>query len=103
MFPPDTFYVHFECNYNTYLSCSYQKDFMHISNVISTCSQHSPSKHILSTSLQSEELGVLLQFVLKIIIDEIDKEANTLTDSKSPFQGASNWSWDSPVYHLLNS
>jgi len=55
MFPPDTFHVHFECNCNMYLRWFHQEHFIHIPNVISTCSWHSPNRHITGTSPQSEE------------------------------------------------
>jgi hypothetical protein len=47
--------------------------------------------------LQSDPVGrgILLRFALPIILEEIDKEANALTDTNSPFYGAKSWSWDS--------
>ena len=32
--------------------------------------------------------GILLRFALPIVLEEIDKEADTLMDAASPFRGA---------------
>ena len=47
--------------------------------------------------------GILLWFALKIIINKIDKEADALMDSESPFHGARDWTWDSLARLLLDS
>jgi hypothetical protein len=55
--------------------------------------------------LQSDPVGrgILLRFALPIILEEIDKEADALTDSSSPFHGARPWSWDSLLQFSLDS
>jgi len=47
--------------------------------------------------------GILLRFALPIILEEIDKEVNTLMDAASPFHGAKTWSWDSLLQLSLDS
>lgn len=47
--------------------------------------------------------GILLRFALEIVLKEIDKEANTLTNDTSPFRGAKNWSWDTLLQLSLDS
>lgn len=47
--------------------------------------------------------GILLRFALSIVLEEIDKEVDILTDSDSPFRGARNWTWDSLSQLSLDS
>ena len=57
------------------------------------------------TEHQSDPVGhgILLWFALPIVLEEIDKEADTLMDAASPFRGAQTWSWDSLLELSLDS
>lgn len=47
--------------------------------------------------------GILLRWALELLLQEVDKEANKLTESGSSFRCPDDWSWDSLQEFSLRS